>query len=126
MMNTKTLPLDEHVSHVLLVLVELFDMPVGRIDGRHHVDANGSRPRIEAKTWIDVPRDLEVERNDRRVQARRQMKGSFVEVADLARRDASPFRAQIDGFAGLVQYPSRTLENSNPLGLPCLRHREEG
>src|SRR6267142_1623661 len=111
MMNTEAMPADEHVSHALLVLVQLFDAPAGRIDCRHHVNVYDSGPRVEAETRIDVPRDLNVERDDRRLQARCQVKGSFVEVADLARRDASPFGAQIHRFAGLSQYPVRALEN---------------
>src|SRR5437879_12450317 len=118
MMNTEAMPADEHVSHALLLLVQLLDAPVGRIDCRHDVDVYGSRPRIEAETRIDVPRDPEVERYDRRLQDRREMKGSLVEVADLAGRDASPFGAQIDRFAGPSQDAIRAVENPDPLSLP--------
>src|SRR5437667_6693917 len=118
MMNAEAMPADEQVSHALLVLVQLFDAPAGRIDCRHNVDVYGSRPRIEAETRIDVPRDLKVEGDDRRFQARRQMKGSFVEGAGLARRDPSPFGAQINRFARLPQCAIRALENPDPLGRP--------
>src|SRR5947207_11665923 len=125
MMNTGPMPADEQVSHALLVLAQPLEAPAGRIDGRHDVDVDRARPRIEAETRIDVPRDLEVERDDRRLQAGRQVKGALVEGTNLPRRDASPLRTQIDRFAGPSQDAIRALEPPDPLDVPCLRHREK-
>src|SRR5207247_8653815 len=103
MMNTGPMPADEQVSHALLVLAQPLEAPAGRIDGRHDVDVDRARPRIEAETRIDVPRDLEVERHDRRLQGGRQGKSALVEGTNLPRRDASPLRTQRDRLAGAAQ-----------------------
>src|SRR5919106_6610439 len=104
MMNTESMPVNEHVPHALFVLVQLLDVPARRVDCRHDVDVHGSRARVEPETRIDLARNLEVERDDRRPQARGQVKGSLVEGADLAGRDASAFRTQIDRFTGPPQH----------------------
>src|SRR5216117_3087639 len=122
MMNTKAMPADEHVSHVLLVLVQLLDAPLGRIDDRHHVDVNESGPRIEAESGIDLARNPEKEGHDGRSQADRQMKGALVEVTDFAGGDAYSFRAQIYRFASSSQDAIGALEDPDALRLPSLRH----
>src|SRR5206468_13135444 len=62
----------------------------------------------------DAWRKLDVERHDRRPEARREVEGPLVEVADPPGGDAHALGTQIGGVTGLSQDAVRALEDLHP------------
>ena len=84
------------------------------------------RPASIAAARIDLARDLEIHRDDRRAQHRREVEGALVEVPDVAGRDAAAFGAEIDRLARAAQHLAGAPEDAAAFVGTVLRNGEEG
>src|SRR5262245_57087286 len=132
-------PMDENVSDSMKGLVSLeedpadardierqvVERPATRVDVGEHVDVDDPAPGVVAEAGIHLTRNVNVERNNRRVQIGRKMERAFVEMSDLTGGDSSALRAQVHGLASVSKDAFRALEDARALRRPVLRNGEE-
>src|SRR5437763_14866346 len=93
------MPADKHLPHMFLVLFQILDLPIARINGRLYVHVHGPRLRVKSAARINFRWNLEIKRDDGRFQAGCEMKCSFIEMADFSGGDPAAFRAEVSGFS---------------------------
>ena len=82
------------IVHSIPVNFEVLESPRRRVDRRKKIDTDVSRMRVITSPALHLERDVNVDGNDRRLQAGREMEGSLVEWSNLTGRDTLTFRTQ--------------------------------
>src|SRR5262249_55495206 len=116
---------NEEIVDRVAIALDVGENPMRRIDRREKVDVDQTWLGVVAHSRVDLTRNREVDRDDLRMQARRQVEGALVEVPDLSRRDAHPLGAEIDRVTGFAEDAIRALEDLDALRRILLRYRPE-
>src|SRR5207244_288350 len=105
---------DVESAHSIPVGFKVLEVPRRRIDRGKKIDVNASRLSAVTSPPLHFWWDVNVDGDDRRLQARGEMERAFIKGADFASCDALAFRAEVYRITGAPQDTVGTAKDLAP------------